>query len=700
MSQVINTNVMSLNAQRNLANTGTALATSLERLSSGLRINSAKDDAAGLAISERFTTQIRGLNQAVRNANDGISLAQTGEGAIAEISNNLQRIRELAVQAANATNSESDRAALDQEVQQRLAEIDRISSQTSFNGQKILDGSFGSAVFQVGANAGQTIGVDLQTSMRQADIGSIAQTESSVLASGSLTTEVATRMFGAEEYAGTKGEVVLTGVDFPVDENYTAATAVAGLNIQELDDAVEFPLDLTASADHAQFNVTDGTDTIGITLSGNYDTGADLAADIQGQLQAVTGTFGDDATVGFDSGRLTFTNVGNEEALAIQAVDENAADLGIEASAGLDGGADLTATFTVDGNAVTLDANYDDIDAIAAAIQTQIGGDYAVVNDGGTITITNNDVGTDAPEIVATNAAAYNDGWNSATANFTETDGDPAVSSGEATFEVDGIEITLDQDYASFDAMATAIQDQLNDDTTGAGAGAYSVVNNNGTITINNNELGSDEVVISNANAIAGNVGFDDQTGVSGLTGPIILADGDLVIAGVDMAGSYDDAEAFAGAINRETEGVFASITDDGRLELISADTLEISGNTATSQFGFTELTVETTAGSLNDASVVSVEAANETMVRIDAALTEASSLRSTFGAIQNRFDSTIANLSTTVENLSASRSRILDADFAAETANLTRAQILQQAGTAMLAQANQVPQNVLSLLR
>src|SRR3954452_152489 len=173
MAQVINTNVLSLNAQRNLSTSQSMLATSLQRLSSGLRINSAKDDAAGLAISERFTTQIRGLNQAVRNASDGISLSQTAEGALGELTSNLQRVRELAVQAVNATNSSSDRAALDQEVQQRLAEIDRIATQTSFNGQKILDGTFGNAAFQVGANVGETITIPLSTSMRSAQLGKL-----------------------------------------------------------------------------------------------------------------------------------------------------------------------------------------------------------------------------------------------------------------------------------------------------------------------------------------------------------------------------------------------------------------------------------------------------------------------------------------------------------------------------------------------
>ena len=174
MAQVINTNVLSLNAQRNLTTSQSSLATALQRLSSGLRINSAKDDAAGLAISDRFTTQIRGLNQAVRNASDGISLAQTSESALGELTNNLQRIRELAVQSANSTNSASDRAALDLEVQQRLAEVNRIATQTAFNGRKVLDGTFGSAQFQVGANVGETIGVNLTTGMRTNQIGQIA----------------------------------------------------------------------------------------------------------------------------------------------------------------------------------------------------------------------------------------------------------------------------------------------------------------------------------------------------------------------------------------------------------------------------------------------------------------------------------------------------------------------------------------------
>src|SRR4051794_8788740 len=216
MALVINTNVMSLNAQRNLSTSGNQLATSLQRLSSGLRINSAKDDAAGLAISDRMTTQISGLNQAGRNANDGISLSQTTEGALQELTNNLQRIRELAVQSANATNSASDRNALDQEVQQRIAEIDRIASQTSFNGRKVLDGSFGGATFQVGANVGETISLALTSSVKATAIGQTATSTGSV--------DLAALFAPGATAAG----LTLAAGDLTVNVNSTGATDVTG----------------------------------------------------------------------------------------------------------------------------------------------------------------------------------------------------------------------------------------------------------------------------------------------------------------------------------------------------------------------------------------------------------------------------------------------------------------------------------------
>lgn len=208
MSLVINTNTMSLNAQRNLSKSNSSLSTSMERLSSGLRINKAADDAAGLAIASRMTTQISGMNQAARNANDGISLAQTAEGALAELTNNLQRIRELAVQAANDSNSDGDRAALDDEVQQRLAEIDRIAAQTSFNGRRVLDGSFGTATFQVGANAGESVSVSLSDSARQADIGGVYTDASAFTGSANFS---ATATYSVSITVGDGDAVAISG---------------------------------------------------------------------------------------------------------------------------------------------------------------------------------------------------------------------------------------------------------------------------------------------------------------------------------------------------------------------------------------------------------------------------------------------------------------------------------------------------------
>ena len=220
MPQVINTNIASLNAQRNLNASQGQANVALERLSSGLRINSAKDDAAGLAISERFQSQISGLNQAQRNANDGISLAQTAEGAMDEITNNLQRIRELAVQSANATNSISDRQALNQEVQQRIDEINRIASQTSFNGLKVLDGTFGTQTFQVGANTGETIGVSGLDS-RGSQLGATTGKTSGFTSQIVPFPPVETNALGLDYTTNVTGTLTLDGTNVAI--SYTGA---------------------------------------------------------------------------------------------------------------------------------------------------------------------------------------------------------------------------------------------------------------------------------------------------------------------------------------------------------------------------------------------------------------------------------------------------------------------------------------------
>ena len=478
MAANINTNVQSLNAQRNLGISQNALSQSMQRLSSGLRINSAKDDAAGLAISERFSTQIRGLTVAARNANDGISLAQTAEGAMASVTNNLQRMRELAVQSSNATNSSSDRAALQAEVSQLSQEIDRVATQTDFNGTKLLDGSFSAQAFQVGANAGQTITIDSIASARTSTLGKFN-----------------------------------------------------GVNVSN--NAVATPSNTPAAM-----------------------------------------------TVTFTGGSLGTVNLGN----------------------------------------VANDAK-----AIANALN--------------------------ASGIAGMSASA-----------------DPAVATGTQT-ALSGTEAS---EALSFTLNGTNI-----------------------SFTSGTTQSGAQDALLAAVNAQSANTGVVATNTGSGIK--LTAADGRNIEAG---------------ALTGATTWTAGELGLGGVLGATTAGTVDInyqspSGNAATAVTvavagGFTtgSQSIASTGTAISAIDISTVTGANTALTAIDAALTQINSSRAALGAIQNRFSSTIDNLQTNSENLSASRSRIIDADFAAETANLSRAQILQQAGTAMVAQANQLPQGVLSLLR
>jgi flagellin len=630
MPQIINTNIPSLTAQRNLNSSQNDVATSLQRLSSGLRINSAKDDAAGLAISERFTTQIRGLNQAIRNANDGISLAQTAEGALGEVSSNLQRIRELAVQSANATNSDSDRAALNQEVQQRLAEIDRVASQTSFNGRNVLDGSFGSALFQVGANVGETIGLNLSTSIRTADVGAVATATSvdldTLIAEGTtaVTGSAATYTFDATNLIG----------------DYSTVPAVAGT------DTVDFSTGTVNAADEVVVN--------GVTFTFADSAGAstvDSATDVTVNVDFGGGATQQDAVDAFVA------------AFSLAVTDAGSAGTGTALS-GLSatnaGGTSLTAT----------------IADTAAGLAATVGRTVTATD----ATVTQDVTGSDAD--------------TSANSTFTVTDPESNV-----------LTVTLDSNITSAGDLITAIQGQA-----GYGAATFTVAAGTGSevvFTDASNAAGS--FAIGGADAtlvtdelVASDVGVADVAGVPATS--LTLAANELTFQFGDAdplavaAGTYSDVQSFVNAVNVALAGnATASVDDDNVLTINSGEDITVAGAQAATVF---TATTATAAGSLDDVSVLTVADANSTIQRIDAALTSAADLRSTFGAIQNRLESTISNLSTTTENLSASRSRILDADFAAETAALARAQILQQAGISVLAQANAQPQNVLALLQ
>ncbi len=627
MAAIINTNVASLNSQRNLTSSQSALATSLQRLSSGLRINSAKDDAAGLAISERFTTQIRGINQAARNANDGISLAQTGEGALGELTSNLQRIRELAVQSANATNSASDRAALNLEVQQRLAEIDRTANQTSFNGRKILDGSFGSASFQIGANVGETISVGLSTSMRQSAIGAVATATSvdlsTVISAGTpaVTGSAATYTIDATnliaDYSTVTGTAGVSAVQFAAGEPVVGeSVTVNGVVFTFADSAGASTVDSATAV------------TVNVDITGSVLTAADASAAMK---------------AAFDLAKTDAGAAGTGAALASVGAIDDTTD---------------TVTYT---------------DTQTATAMT--------VTESGAATVTH-----------TTPAVADN-----TTANKTFTITDP---------EAHAITVTLDSNITSAADFLAAITG-----ATGYGAATFTAAagtGNNIVITDGSNFTGSFAIGGANAALItAENVAGGTAAGVADeaevLANTVTVADDfTITIDGTNYAvanATYSTQQSLVDAVNTALGGNgYASLdATTNVMSLTSGQDISFTGATATTTLTLADATA---SGSLATVDVLSLANANDTMQRVDAALSSVSTMRSTFGAIQNRFESVISSLAATSENLTASRSRIQDADFAAETAQLTRNQILQQAGTAMLAQANQLPNTVLTLLR
>ena len=522
MSLVLNTNINSLTAQNNLSGSQASLSQALTRLSSGLRINSAADDAAGLAISQQFTTQINGTNQAVSNANDGVSEAQTTAGALSTIVNNLQSIRTLAVQAANGSNSASDRAALNNQVQQQIAEISQIAQQTTFNGLNVLNGSSGTTVYQVGANVGNTIAISLQQGVSANQIGQYSTQTGTAVTNGTLSgTSTVTIGNGTQTVTvGPTASYIGSTAYQGASSAYAKAAAINGSGLQGL----------TASASN---NVVDNTAFS--TISGGTN-GA-------GSTGATASTF--DLTI---NGTAIFSGAGN-------------------------------------------------------------------VGVGQTLT-----------------------------------------------------------------SAQVAAQINLFSGTTGVTASVNSVAANGtiGALVLSNSD-GSDIVTTQTvALGIAGSTG-----GAAGAAGAGTGLGTTLALAGT--------GSTLKGTVTL-TDSQAVTFTDVGT-----------AGGTATLGFTAGQATSLATTGgatsTLANQNVLTVAGANSTISSIDSALATVSAFQSQLGAIQNRFTSAVSNLTSTAQNLTLSRSTIQDANFASETANLTKSQVLEQAGISVLAQANQQPQMILKLL-
>ena len=683
---VINTNITAMIGQQNLNESKSALTTSMERLSSGLRINSAKDDAAGQAIANRMSAQITGLSQAQRNANDGISVAQTAEGALNQVNDNLQRVRELAVQAENGTNSEKDLTSIQDEINQRLEEIDRISGQTDFNGTKVLTADNKLSI-QVGANDGEAITVNLE----EINAKTLGLEGFNVNGKGEVANEAATlddlTLAGAKQTSGTNEYVLSTDNTAATAVDVLSATTEAGSNIT-VGDAI-FTVNADGNFEQTQ-TFSDGSAVSEITAAMTPSAaGETVAAEVTIGGESTNVSIASDGsitnadsgnTLYLDStGNLTENNAGGPPAATIDNLSQSLTETASSSIEFGDGTKYATGSVNVS-NAITTGSG-----AVGAA------SDFATAV-------------TDAAGTGATNGARLDitvDG-NSTTV-YVASDGTlSSDATGNTDFTLDGsatqaTAADLGAKIASGDATATLMA--LGDGTTPTGnvGDTYTV---NRDVALSGKEVSSadisDAMKAHNSGPYTLTQNIEGSDGTND-TQTIDFAVSSGAITGV-TANTYTDNGGTDPGLN-DGDAVYVAADDSG---LTTATTTDVSyfaqenGN-ITNDAG--QRIYQNAEGAFTTDDVTVGDRTEDPLATLDSALNQVDSLRSELGAVQNRFESAITNLSTNETNLSAARSRIEDADYATEVANMTKNQILQQAGTSVLAQANQLPQSALSLL-
>jgi flagellin len=575
MALSVNTNITSLGVQKNLNKASDALSNSMNRLSSGLKINSAKDDAAGMQIANRLNNQVKGLNVAIANANNGVSIAQTAEGAMQESTNTLQRLRELALQAANGDKSDADRVSLQQEFTAKVGELNRIASTTTFGGRNLLDGSFSNVGFQIGANANETISFGmtdisstaLKGNYNEASVDSTAMKGLAATATGSVLGDRATVAATPPGGTAATDELVINGVTIKLT---AAATA---------------PLAGVAAATE----INKKTAETGVTARADATTG-ELTLTSKGDITLAATANGAPATDGLATLGLTAATTPAAPTTTASTMD---------AAGGI----------TVNGTAVTWAAT-DTLSTVLTALETAAGGTA-----------------------------------NGAKAEF--TDGRVKLTSG------DGADIKL-------------------------------------------------------ANTSSGSL---SQLGLSaGTTQAKLTADTSIDLNGVEVKFKKGDtSDAIVASINSASTGVMASKNADGTLNLFADKDITVKDGSAGTGLAALGLTTVANAGtkkattmetSVSDLNILSAAASQQAIQALDGALQQIDSQRSQLGAVQNRFASTVANLQSISQNSTAAKGRVEDADFASEAAELTKQQTLQQASTAILSQANQLPSAVLKLLQ
>ena len=584
MALTVNTNITSLSVQKNLNKAGDALSTSMTRLSSGLKINSAKDDAAGMQIANRLTSQVKGMTVAIANANNGTSIAQTAEGAMQESTNILQRLRELALQSANGDKSDADRASLQQEFTAKSGELTRIAQTTTFGGRNLLDGSFQNVAFQIGSDANQTI------SFGMSDLS-------------------ATGLKGSYSEAKTNG--LTTTLSASVTAN-----------------AVDLPGGTPAKSTTTPFVQTGGAFVA---------PGADTTFKVNGQ-------------------DVTFTN----------------ADTATTAAAKLS--------------------------AVSGVVGSVAGG-ALVMTSSSAITIGTGAVG----------------GLNTATATGGVTSITPAVGGkldAKAEINVNGKNIALDvgDDLAAIAVKINAATADVAGPPVVPGTGVKASVSAEGRLALTSAD--GKAIKLGNGTGVAANGGAGALAKLglaAGTTEAKLGSDTSVSLNGTEVKFTAGSTMAdIVSSINSASTGVTASKNADNTLSLFSTKDITVAdgkAGTGLTTLGLTAAAATTTAAvkmdtTVADLSILNAASAQQTIQALEGAIQQVDSQRSQLGAVQNRFDSTVANLQSISENSTAARSRVQDADFASEAAELTKQQTLQQASTAILSQANQLGSAVLKLLQ
>lgn len=569
MALSVNTNITSLGVQKNLNKASDALSNSMNRLSSGLKINSAKDDAAGMQIANRLGNQVKGLNVAIANANNGVSIAQTAEGAMQESTNTLQRLRELALQSANGDKSDADRVSLQQEFTAKVGELTRIANTTTFGGRNLLDGSFSNIAFQIGANANETISFGMTDISATALKGEYSEATVNGAAMAGLTATATGSVLGGSTATGA---------------------AVAGLNVAAAGAGLAAATSITVNGTKVDFAAADLGDDIAQKLN---DAG----------ISGVTASWDDTAN------KLTLNS---------------------------------TSSLEVTG---------------AAADLTAVG--LTAVAGGGKIPSAISDKNT-----LLTQAGTIN---------------------------VNGKDVTW--------AVGDKIDDVLTDIKAVTGIGDASI-GKDGRIQVTSKD-GNDVVLKNVSSGALSTLGL-----TSGTSQAKLGSDTSISLNGVEVKFKKGDTtDAIVSSINSASTGVTASKNSDGTLGLFSKKDIVIadgSAGTGLTALGLTSgttnsTTLETTVSNL---SILSAASSQQAIQALDGAMQQIDSQRSQLGAVQNRFASTVANLQSISQNSTASKGRVEDADFASEAAELTKQQTLQQASTAILSQANQLPSAVLKLLQ